>query len=224
MKPAQQTVTGNRGSLFSSLVLLGPTGSGKSPLGDRLERDGIAGRPCWHFDFGRELRRADAEADFAERRGLTDVERVVIARVLRDGALLERESFGIALKLLDGFIAERGAAPSALLILNGFPRHVEQAEWLASHLTVVAVVELVCDAATALERIRRNTGGDRAERADDDFDAVRRRLELYRERTAPLKASYAQRGAATVSIPVGPTTTPSVMAEQAAARLAAVFI
>lgn len=211
-------------SILPSAVLLGPTGSGKTPLGDCLERNGIPGRPCLHFDFGRELRRANAEADFAERRGLTDTERAVIAQVLRAGALLERESFGIALKLLDGFIAERGAAPSSLLILNGFPRHVEQAEWLASRLTVVAVVELVCDAATALKRIRRNTGGDRAERADDDFDAVRRRLELYRERTAPLKAWYAQKGAAAVSITVGPTTPVSEMARQAASRLAAVII
>lgn len=205
------------------IVLLGPTGAGKSPLGDRLERDGIAGRPCRHFDFGRELRRADADVKFAERRGLTEIERAVIAQVLRSGALLEGDSFGIARKLLDGFIAERCASRSALLVLNGFPRHVDQAEWLDSRLRVLAVVELVCDAATVLERIRRNTGGDRADRTDDDREAVRRRLDLYCKRTAPLTARYDQRGVPRITLRVGPTTTAAEMAGQASARLLSII-
>ena len=41
-----------------AILLLGPTGSGKSPLGDELEANGLNGRRCLHFDFGRRLRRA----------------------------------------------------------------------------------------------------------------------------------------------------------------------
>ncbi|MCX7427258.1 MAG: hypothetical protein NTW96_16720 [Planctomycetia bacterium] len=40
-----------------AMLLLGPTGSGKTPLGDLLERRGLGGRRCVHFDFGAHLRR-----------------------------------------------------------------------------------------------------------------------------------------------------------------------
>ena len=39
-----------------AIVLLGPTGSGKTPLGDLIERCGLWGAPCLHFDFGACLR------------------------------------------------------------------------------------------------------------------------------------------------------------------------
>ena len=39
-----------------AVLLLGPTGAGKSPLGDWLEARGLWGRPCHHFDFGANLR------------------------------------------------------------------------------------------------------------------------------------------------------------------------
>mgnify|MGYP005842239813 CR=1 FL=1 len=203
-----------------SLLLLGPTGAGKSPLGDELERVGLAGRPCAHFDFGRELRRAEADTGFARRRALAEGERAEIVRVLCEGALLERDSFSIALKLLDGFTAERAAGGAAWLVMNGLPRHLEQAEALASRLRVDAVIHLDCDAATALERIRRDAGGDRTGRADDALDAVRRRLEIYCARTAPLVAYYTARGARHIIIPVGPTTTAAEAAAQVAAALA----
>ncbi len=207
----------NASSCYTSLLLLGPTGAGKSPLGDWLEQRGLAGRPCAHFDFGRELRRADSDPEFARRRGLNDIERAVIARVLRAGALLERDTFGVALKLLDGFAAAHDAGEPPVWVFNGLPRHVKQAEWLAARLRVPAVVQLVCDAETIIERIRRDTGGDRAGRADDDLASVRRRLETYRARTAPLAAYYAARGARAIAIPIGPATT----AAEAAARLEA---
>ncbi len=39
-----------------AILLLGPTGSGKTPLGQALEKKGLAGRRCVHFDFGANLR------------------------------------------------------------------------------------------------------------------------------------------------------------------------
>ena len=38
------------------ILLLGPTGSGKTPLGDRLQIRDLWGRRCHHFDFGVRLR------------------------------------------------------------------------------------------------------------------------------------------------------------------------
>ncbi len=42
--------------LTNSILLLGPTGAGKSPLGNQMEQNGIRGKRCFHFDFGHELR------------------------------------------------------------------------------------------------------------------------------------------------------------------------
>ena len=54
-----------------------------------------------------------------------------------------------------------------------------------------------------LERIARNSGGDRIGRKDDAVDAVRARLQTYRARTLPLIDHYARRGARQVRLPVG---------------------
>ena len=69
-----------------------------------------------------------------------------------------------------------------------------------------AVIDMTCDAPTALERIRTDAGGDRAGRADDDPDAVRKRLEIYRERTTPLVAFYRDLGVRILEVPVGAAT------------------
>ncbi|MCS7305155.1 MAG: nucleoside monophosphate kinase [Thermoguttaceae bacterium] len=43
-------------ALYKGILLLGPTGSGKTPLGQLLAHRGIWGRRCVHFDFGYWLR------------------------------------------------------------------------------------------------------------------------------------------------------------------------
>jgi len=43
--------------VYQGLVLLGPTGSGKTPLGCLMGQQGLWSRWCVHFDFGAQLRR-----------------------------------------------------------------------------------------------------------------------------------------------------------------------
>jgi adenylate kinase family enzyme len=62
-----------------------------------------------------------------------------------------------------------------------------------------------------LERIRTNAGGDRTERSDDDPDSVRKRLEIYQQRTAPLVEFYRSAGVRIIELPVGTTTTAAEM-------------
>ena len=77
-----------------AILLIGPTGSGKTPLGDLLELRGLWQRPCYHFDFGRSLRRA---ADGRQASGVLTAAQVEFVRdVLQAGRLLEDEDFGIA--------------------------------------------------------------------------------------------------------------------------------
>jgi adenylate kinase family enzyme len=99
-------------------------------------------------------------------------------------------------------------------LLNGLPRHPGQAAAVSQLLDVRAVVHLACSAATVVERIRRDTGGDRAARSDDDRDAIRRKLTIYAERTAPLLEFYRSRRVPMITIGVTAEMTPRQMADK----------
>jgi adenylate kinase len=188
----------------STVLLLGPTGSGKTPLGDCLEQRGLRGRRCVHFDFGARLRAVGAGEPCA---GLAGAELEVVRRSLQTGALLDDEHFPIARAILRSFVERHDLGPDDLLVLNGLPRHVGQAAALDGLVRVRLVVCLECSSATARARIRRDTGGDRAGRADDSPAEVRRKLRLFRERTIPLLDHYAGRKVEISSVRVGVGTT-----------------
>jgi len=186
-------------------LLLGPTGSGKTPLGAILEERGLWGTRCRHFDFGAQLRaivQSNQPNAFLSRQDLD-----FLHEVLRTGALLENEHFAIAQRILRAFLEEPDAA-DATIVLNGLPRHVGQAEALAGLVEVAVVVQLVCMPDTVLERIRTDVGGDRAERRDDDRESVLRKLQIYAARTEPLVDHYRTRGARIETIEVGPEMPP----------------
>jgi adenylate kinase family enzyme len=94
------------------------------------------------------------------------------------------------------------------VVLNGLPRHAGQARALEPLLAMKAVVQLACTPAVAWERIRANTGGDRAGRADDTAEEVRGRIETFRARTAPLLDYYQSAGTLIVKVEIGVQTTP----------------
>lgn len=174
-----------------AVLLLGPTGAGKTPLGDCLQAWGLWGRRCRHFDFGAALRRL-AETPNAD--GLLTAEEMrVVAESLRTAALLEDEHFPIARKVLSAFVAETAAAD--LIVLNGLPRHVGQVRDVEAIVDVRAVVHLACAPEAAIARIRANTAGDRAERTDDDERAIRAKLDVFARRSLPLLEHYRRRGA-----------------------------
>ena len=185
---------------WPSLLLVGPTGAGKTPLGEEIEKRGLQGRICVHFDFGANLRRAarGAAAEF----GLTGPEIERIRDSLRSGALFESGDLAMITKILRRFIETRRLGRGGLLVLNGLPRHRDQAEALAPFLAVERVVSLEADAPIIVDRIRRDPGQDRAGRPDDDLPAVARRLETFRQRTAPLLEFYRDRGVPVTAVPV----------------------
>lgn len=182
-----------------SILLVGPTGSGKTPLGDEIERRGLRGWPCLHFDFGANLR---AAADQPGAYGLTAREQEAVTASLASGALFEDRDMPMIVKVLRGFVAKRPLTPDALLVLNGLPRHRSQAEALVPVVSVERVVSLEADAAVIRERIRLDTGGDRAGREDDAVEPVTWRLSVFKERTQPLIDFYRERGIAVTTIEV----------------------
>ena len=194
---------------LQAILLLGPTGSGKSPLGDWLEKVSLWGRCCHHFDFGVHLRAVVAGQN---ARNFTTEEIRFLRRILEEGVLLEDESFPLVARILDAFVTKKRVQPSDLLVLNGLPRHLQQARVLDRKLTVVGVVQLDCDARTVADRLRRNSGGDRTQRQDDSEALVARKLVIYDERTRPLLNHFRERGVNILNVQVGIKTQPAEIA------------
>jgi len=167
------------------LVLLGPPGAGKGTQGDRLiERHGIV-----RLSTGDMLRAAvkagtpvGLKAKDIMARGDLVSDDIVIAII------------GDRLKESD---VQKG------FILDGFPRTVAQAEALdkllaAQGIRLDAVVELKVDEGALLKRIETRiaemTARGETVRADDNPEALKKRLDAYRSQTAPLSAYYKAKG------------------------------
>lgn len=193
-----------------AILLLGPTGAGKTPLGEAAARAGLWGRRCRHFDFGENLRRA-AAARCQKPFRLSGADLIVVRRSLATGALLEDSQFPIAARIFEGFLRAAHSGPDDLILLNGLPRHAGQAREMDRLVEVIAVVELVASPAVIRERIRRDTGGDRRGRIDDSVAGIGRKLDIFMRRTRPLIAHYRIRGAAVIVLEIGARTTAETM-------------
>lgn len=148
------------------LVVLGRQGSGKGTQCAKLvDHYGIP-----HVSTGDMLREAVAEGtEFG----------------LQAKAIMDRGDL-VSDDMIVGVVEERLAKPDAEAgyLLDGFPRTVGQAEALAGIAPPTAVVNIDVPEDLVLERMLLRG------RADDTEEAIRRRLDLYEEQTAPLVAYY----------------------------------
>jgi adenylate kinase family enzyme len=195
--------------LPNALLIVGPTGSGKTPLGQHLQANGLEGRPCIHFDFGARLR-AVAAGEIRPA-GLTEAEIRTVEEVLKAGKLLEDRAFPIARAILEDFLA-REVEPGTLVVLNGLPRHLGQARDVSDLLDVSTVLYLQASPEVVQARIRENAGGDRGGREDDQPHAIGMRLSRFAEETLPLVEHYREGGARIVMLDVGLNTGPDELA------------
>ncbi len=167
------------------LVLLGPPGAGKGTQGDRLiERHGIV-----RLSTG-DMLRAAVKAETPV--GLKAKDIMARGDLVSDDIVIA--IIGDRLKEAD---VQKG------FILDGFPRTVAQAEALdkllaAQGIRLDAVVELKVDEGALLKRIETRiaemTARGEAVRADDNPEALKKRLDAYRSQTAPLSAYYKAKG------------------------------
>jgi len=195
-----------------AILIVGPTGSGKTPLGNLLASDGLLGAVCHHFDFGDRLRALAATE--CPKPPFTPEEVAFVRDILASGALLEDNDFALASKLFSAFLADRRPQQDEIIVLNGLPRHESQAAAFDELASVRAVVYLSCPAHVVFERIRADAAGDRAGRADDDMAAVERKLAVFAQRTAPLLEHYSSHGVPVVVLEVSPATTAAQMRDR----------
>jgi adenylate kinase len=188
-----------------SILLLGPTGVGKTPLGELIGKNGINGKKCHHFDFGSELRCISElqPADAFDRKELS-----FIRDVLGKGALFENGDFPLAEKIFRRFLLRTDFRGGDLLILNGMPRHTDQARYMDRIAAVNMAVLLVCEPGDVYRRIALDSGGDRSSRIDDSLEMIRRKIEIFTARTAPLIGHYAEQGCKNLQITITSDTTP----------------
>jgi adenylate kinase family enzyme len=191
----------------NSLLLLGPTGAGKSPLGDAIARKGLFGRKCHHLDFGSELRGAVSGGQRSSAYSKSELD--FINGVLERGLLLENEHFSLAEKIIRLFLDRAGFTQLDILVLNGIPRHAGQAKDVATIAHIHALLVLNCTADDVFSRIRDNVGGDRTERIDDNKDLIEKKLVIFRKRTAPLIDHYEKEGCRVYRIGVSGAMTPA---------------
>jgi adenylate kinase len=167
------------------LILLGPPGAGKGTQAQRLvQKHGIV-----QLSTG-EMLRAAVKAGTGVGLRAKDI----MAR----GELVPDE-------VVVAIVADRIGEPDARngFILDGFPRTVPQAVALdrmlkEKGLKLDAVIELKVDSNILHQRIASRIGEASARgealRADDDPEVLKRRLEAYREQTAPLVDYYRWQG------------------------------
>lgn len=191
--------------IVDAILLIGPTGAGKSPLGDHIEERGLSGRRCHHFDFGSQLRRIGQDSEVPQ--GFTSEEHLFVREVLEKALLLEREHFPIARKIVSSFLDMRRYEKGDMVILNGLPRHVEQAIDMDSLFSVRALVVLDCPPEVVHKRISKNTGGDRTGRDDDDISLIEKKLRIFKTRTAALVGHYSKRSCRIITLDVTPEAT-----------------
>lgn len=167
------------------LILLGPPGAGKGTQAQRLvEKYNIV-----QLSTGDMLRAAVAAGTPV---GLQAKEIMARGELVPDAVVV-------------AIIADRIEKPDAHngFILDGFPRTVAQADALGKllherGLELDAVIELKVDENILIHRVERRvaemTARGEAVRADDNAEALKKRLDAYRAQTAPLVAYYAAKG------------------------------
>jgi len=167
------------------LILLGPPGAGKGTQAQRLvETHGIV-----QLSTG-DMLRAAVKAGTPVGLKVKDI--------MHRGELVPDD-------IVVSIVADRIEEPDAHngFILDGFPRTVAQAEALdrvlaQKHHELEAVIELKVDESILLERIRTRVAQMAARgetvRADDNPEALKRRINEYRVQTAPLIDYYGNKG------------------------------
>jgi adenylate kinase len=188
-----------------AILLLGPTGSGKTPLGVICEEMGLWKKKCFHFDFGAILRKTVETTGYHP---LTSDDKAVILHSLNTGTLLENETFYIAERIFRAFIEEKNISANDFLMLNGLPRHLDQARDVDRLVDITHVVYLACSPATIHHRISLNSGGDRLVRKDDSLAEVNKKITVFQNRTLPLLDYYRCKNLPVHVIDVGVGTRP----------------
>ncbi len=164
-----------------NLIFLGPPGAGKGTQAARVqEAHGLV-----QLSTGDMLRAAVAEGSDVGKKAKEIMER---------GDLVPDE---VVVKIISDRIDQPDCKNG--FILDGFPRTTGQAEALdqmlaAKGMKLDAVIEIRVQDEVLVDRIRTRIAETGGERADDNEETLKKRLEVYHAQTAPLIPYYEKHG------------------------------
>lgn len=134
----------------------------------------------------------------------------ILRQAVKDGTELGKKAEGymksgglVPDEVMIPLVEERLAAPDAAggYVLDGYPRTLAQAEALDAHLAakrqpIAHVLGLAVTADAVLERLKQRVteDGKAIQRADDNPETIRTRLEVYDRNTKPLIDYYRTKG------------------------------
>ncbi len=163
-----------------NLILLGPPGAGKGTQAKRLEEKfGVK-----QLSTGDMLRAAVASG--------SDIGKE--AKAVMDAGQLVSDD--IIVRMISERVEEPDCAKG--FILDGFPRNVAQADALDQMLAqkglkIDHVIEFRVDEERMIDRILKRAAEEG--RSDDNEDTLRKRMDVYRQQTAPIIPYYQGKGA-----------------------------
>jgi len=151
------------------VLFFGPPGSGKSVQGQLLVE-----RNNWRWVSTGDLFRNTKDTE--------------ILRRMADGELIDDE---LTSRILSEELQQ--IDPKVNVVLDGYPRNLDQVEWLEEHLsdygrTMDCIVFLDVPDEVLVERL---AGRGRTE---DTVEVINHRLDIYREKTAPVLEFYREHG------------------------------
>ena len=167
---------------MTNIILLGPPGAGKGTQAKVLED----GKGLKQLSTGDMLR---AEIAAASPLG------VKVKNILETGALVSDD---IMIEMISNRIDQDDCKNG--FILDGFPRTVPQAKALDEMLAqkgkdLTSVIQLAVDENALLARIEKRAAETQGgPRPDDNADALKKRLAVYNEQTAPILPYYEGKG------------------------------
>ena len=165
-----------------NIIICGAPGSGKGTQSALIkDKDNLL-----HLSTGDLLR--------AEIAAKSDLGRVA-ENYIANGQLVPDS---MIIDILDKAISEREAAATYNgLILDGFPRTVAQAEALEGLLKkhgkeLSVLLDLAVDEAELVDRLIKR--GQTSGRSDDNLETIKKRLDVYHEKTEPVNDYYKKQG------------------------------
>ena len=194
------------------VILMGAQGAGKGTQAERL----APALNLYHLSTGDAFRAAIGSG--------TELGRLAKGYLDRGDLVPDDVTLGIVASKLEEIAADSSIDRTFGALFDGFPRTASQAEGLDRELkrrreSILTVVEIAVPVADLVERLSGRTvcpvcgavyhvkfnppavtgvcdndGAELIQRQDDTPEAIRRRLDLYCDMTAPLLEYYGQRG------------------------------
>ncbi len=155
-----------------SILIFGPPGSGKGTQAERLAEN----LDLHHFSTG------DMFRELKEKEDLDELEQEILnTMTIDDGNFVSDEQ---TMKLFGKRLTE---FPEKKLLLDGIPRTIAQADELNNLVDVEKLIYLDVPDEELVRRILLRG------RVDDTEETVKKRIEIYREKTLPILEKYSGR-------------------------------